>query len=100
MRPAMALISSALVASAGAANSKERLPKDWSVCRDAGTCEIPYERLASQTTDPLLFLGQVVDRDHPKWRRHRRYIRKFSDVRDCLEKDERNRSEPNLLRID
>ncbi len=44
--------------------------------------------------------GYVVDENSNKWRSHRRSIRKFSDVRDCLVRSEQSKENPNLLLVD
>lgn len=61
---------------------------------------IPYDHLANQETDPFLFLGQVVDEEHPQWSRYKRVLKKYPDVRDCLLKSEQQKERPNLSLID
>lgn len=72
----------------------------WAECRATDSCTIEYDHLANQDTDPFLFIGKVVDREHPKWRSYRKALRRYPDVRDCLVEEERDKSEPNLLMID
>lgn len=72
----------------------------WAQCRAASSCTIEYDHLADQTSDPFLFLGKVVDRDHPKWRKYRKSLRRCPDVRDCLLEEEKTAETPNLLMID
>ncbi|WP_372575202.1 hypothetical protein [Ruegeria jejuensis] len=72
----------------------------WSECRADDSCVIEYDHLANQSTDPYMFSGKVVDKSSNKWRSHRRSIKKFSDVRECLVKSEQHKENPNLLKID
>lgn len=69
-------------------------------CEPSESCPIEYDHLATQETDPFLFLGRVMDEEHPQWRRYRRYLRRYSDVRDCLVAEQRQLDQPNLLLID
>ena len=73
---------------------------NWSECRGSGSCKIEYDFLASQETNPFLFIGKVVNREHPQWGNYRRAIRKYSGVRECLVPEEQLKEEPNLLLID
>jgi len=72
----------------------------WTECRETNSCSITYDHLATQDTDPFLFLGKVMDHEHPRWRRYRKAIRRHADVRDCLLRSEENKEVPNLTLID
>lgn len=75
-------------------------PNEEILCEDIETCAIPYIRLSNQETDPFLFHGRLMDNSHPRWSQYRSALRKFSDVRDCLIREEQEKAEPNLLLID
>ncbi len=72
----------------------------WAECRSTNNCTIEYDHLANQETDPFLFNGKVMDREHPRWRKYRRSLLRYSDVRDCLIRSEAKRESPNLTLID
>ncbi|MES0823861.1 hypothetical protein [Ruegeria sp. SCP11] len=79
----------------------EENPVDfWESCRSDDSCTIEYNHLADQETDPFLFLGKVVDKLHPQWTRYRRVLRRYPDVVSCLVESEREKKEPNLLKLD
>ncbi|WP_208350541.1 hypothetical protein [Pseudaestuariivita rosea] len=63
-------------------------------------CSVPVERLTTQETRPFMFLGNLVDRNHPRWHEFDHYIALYPDARSCLIKDEQDKMEPNLLNID
>lgn len=69
-------------------------------CSDTEVCPIPYVRLAKQETEPFLFLGKVVNENHPRHEDYDRALRRFPDVRSCLTEDERNKPQPDLREID
>lgn len=72
----------------------------WSECRSANSCSIEYDYLSNQKTDPFLFLGRVVNDEHPQWRTYQKTLRRHPDVESCLAKEERNERHPNLLHVD
>jgi len=95
------LIAGALVLTGVSPSISEESDGDiWAECRDTNSCTIEYDHLASQKTDPFLFLGKIVDREHPQWKKYRKSLRHFPAVRDCLTKGEQTADTPNLLRID
>lgn len=61
---------------------------------------VPREELSSQDTDPFLFLGSVMDRDHAQWNRYGPAIRRRPDTLSCLRPEERDAERPNLLAYD
>lgn len=69
-------------------------------CLEPEICPIPYVRLAKQETEPFLFLGKVVDEDHPRSGDYKRALRRFPDVRSCLVEKEREKPKPDLRQID
>ncbi len=69
-------------------------------CLDPEICPIPYVRLAKQETEPFLFLGKVVDINHPRYSDYKRALRSFPDVRSCLTEEERGKSQPDLRQMD
>lgn len=69
-------------------------------CLDPEVCPVPYVRLATQETEPFLFLGKVVDKDHPRYSDFRRALRRFPNVRSCLIEAEREKRRPDLRQID
>jgi hypothetical protein len=69
-------------------------------CLAPATCPISYVRLAKQETEPFLFLGKVVDVNHPRYGDYERALRRFPDVRSCLTTDEREKPQPDLREID
>lgn len=72
----------------------------WQECREAKSCVIDYDHLANWDTQPFLFYGKVVNSEHPQFGNYRRRLSDFSNVRHCLIPQERNATEPNLLKID
>jgi hypothetical protein len=94
---AAAALAALLGAGAVAANAQEPTTEQ---CLDPETCPIPYVRLAKQETEPFLFLGKVVDKDHPRYGDYKRALRRFPDVRSCLTKEEREKPQPDLRQID
>lgn len=72
----------------------------WAECRSTESCTIEYDHLANQETNPFLFNGKVVDEEHPQWGKYRKTLRRYPDVRDCLQEAERSAKAPNLLMID
>lgn len=72
----------------------------WAECRSTDSCTIEYDHLADQKSDPFLFNGKEMDREHPQWQKYRRNLRRYSDVRDCLISSEAKRETPNLVLID
>ncbi|MBO9410261.1 MULTISPECIES: hypothetical protein [unclassified Ruegeria] len=92
---------SLVLAACGFAVSAEDSPIDgWGICRANESCFIEFDHLANQETDPFLFLGKTVDSVHPQWKRYRRALRRFPDVTSCLIESEREKKEPNLLKLD
>jgi len=71
----------------------------WAECRATDSCTIEYDYLANQETDPFLFSGKVMDREHPRWSQYRSAIRSYADVRDCLVRSEVKKETPNLTLI-
>jgi hypothetical protein len=69
-------------------------------CLDPETCPIPYVRLAKQETEPFLFRGKIVDRDHPHYKHYGKALRRFPDVQSCLIEDQREKPQPALRQID
>jgi hypothetical protein len=83
-----------------ASEAKEAVRDTWDVCRASNECKIEYDHLATQDTDPFMFLGHVMDREQARWSQYRRSIELFPDVRNCLVEEEREKTTPNLLLID
>ena len=50
-------------------------------CLGPEVCPIPYVRLAKQGTEPFLFLGKVVDVNHPRYGDYERALRRLPNVR-------------------
>lgn len=95
------IASSLLCLCSGFVALSEEAPDDvWESCRADDSCTIEYDHLANQLTDPFLFLGKVVDHMHPQWKRYRRVLRRYPDVMSCLVESEREKKEPNLLKLD
>ena len=69
-------------------------------CLAPAICPIPYVRLAKQETEPFLFLGKVMDEDHPRFHQYRTALRRFPSVRSCLITKERETAQPDLRQID
>lgn len=92
---AVLFVAGAVAAYAGEPNIEQ--------CLDPEICPIPYVRLAKQETEPFLFLGNVVDVNHPRYKAYNRYknaLRSFPDVRSCLTEEERGKSQPDLRQMD
>jgi len=64
------------------------------------SCTIEYQHLATQKSDPFLFLGVVMTPEHPRWSQFRWAIWKYPDARSCLTSEEAKSENPNLLQID
>ncbi|MFV2053928.1 hypothetical protein [Aliiroseovarius sp. YM-037] len=84
----------------GNAQADEALDTHWDDCRKTNTCRIEFDHLATQESDPFMFLGRVMDNEQARWRQFRRAIHEYPDVERCLVRTEWNRREPNLLLID
>lgn len=69
-------------------------------CLDPAICPVPYTHLATQETDPFLFIGKVMNEDHPRYHQFKRALRKFPDVRSCLIPEEQEKQRPDLRQID
>ncbi len=69
-------------------------------CLDPQVCPIPYVRLSKQETEPFLFLGKVVDEDHPRYGDYRAALSRFPDVRSCLTEEEREKPQPDLRQVE
>lgn len=82
------------------ATSGENAQDVWKDCRASQSCTIEYDYLSNQETDPFLFLGLVVNQEHPRWRKYKKSLRRYPDVRDCLVASEQAVETPNLLMID
>lgn len=72
----------------------------WDECRATNSCTIEFDHLSKQESEPFLFLGKVMDADHPRWHQYRRTLGSYTNVRDCLVLDEQNKAKPNLLMLD
>ncbi len=98
----MRVLLSAVALVFGAASAKAEIGTSeiWSKCRSTASCVVEYDHLSTQDVEPFLFLGRVVDSDHPRWRQYRKAIRKFPDVQSCLAKEEQMKENPNLLKLD
>lgn len=72
----------------------------WATCRSTDTCVIEYDHLSNQTAEPFLFLGYVMDSEQARWKQFRKAIRDYPDVQSCLTKEERDKENPNLLKLD
>ncbi|WP_145974801.1 hypothetical protein [Ruegeria atlantica] len=98
----MRIFVSAITLFFGAASAEAEISASeiWSECRPSASCVIEYDHLSTQDVEPFLFLGRVVDSDHPQWRKYRKAIRKFPDVQSCLAKEEQKKENPNLLKLD
>ncbi len=97
----LGFISSLFWACSGLVALSEDVPEDvWEYCRANDSCTIGFDHLANQETDPFLFLGKIVNREHPQWKRYRKDLRRFPDVASCLVDSERQKKKPNLLKLD
>ncbi len=97
----LAIASSVVWVCSGFTVLAEKNPVDfWESCRSDDSCTIEYNHLANQETDPFLFLGKVVDKLHPRWMRYWLALWQYPNVKSCLEKSEREKKEPNLLKLD
>ena len=56
--------------------------------------------LATQETDPFMFLGKYVDGEHPQFKNYDRIIRRFDSPADCLGPSARDQDTVDLLQID
>ena len=56
--------------------------------------------MAKQETEPFLFIGKVVDVNHPRYGDYPNALRRFPDVRSCLTTDEREKPQPDLRQMD
>ncbi len=74
-------------------------PPDPVIC-EAGNCRVPLDRLANADTHPIRRGLHIIDADHARWDQYRRAIRRYSDVRACLLREERRSDSPNLLAFD
>ena len=61
---------------------------------------IPREDLSTQGTDPFLFIGKVVDENHPRWKAYRVTMDRFPTTSSCLLSEEQNKNVQNLLAFD
>lgn len=69
-------------------------------CKDLNNCSIEYDHLATQETDPFLFLGRLLDENHPQWKKYSKLLKRFPDVSSCLEGSQAQKAHPNLLLVD
>lgn len=53
-----------------------------------------------QSTQPVRFLGKVVTREHPLWRRYAKPIARYPGPRDCLLPGQSERPHPDLRAFD
>ena len=66
-----------------------------SFCETAGDCEIPYQYLSSEETDPYLVSGEP-----PNKRADVRAAARWPDARSCLVREERIAEKPDIAKID
>ncbi len=99
LKSTILVASLALLLGAGAVAANAGKPK-IEQCLEPEICPIPYVRLAKQETEPFLFLGKVVDENHPRYGDYKRALRRLPDVRSCLTTDERDKPQPDLRQID
>ncbi|MDA5556193.1 hypothetical protein [Shimia sp. MMG029] len=69
-------------------------------CGEKDDCFIAYDYLSDQNTDPFLIQGKLLDETHPRWKEYRRVVKRYPNVRSCLVREEANKTDPNLLKLD
>lgn len=83
-----------------AAFSDSSNPADPLPCSPETDCRLDYDHLSNQGIDPFMFLGKIVDTEHPQWKTYKGDIQRYYGVEDCLIAEERSSKNPNLLLID
>jgi hypothetical protein len=69
-------------------------------CGIGSACRSAPKSWPDQESQPFRFLGEIMDRDHPRWRTYARPIARYPGPRECLLPEEANLERPSLLAFD
>ncbi|MCW3783892.1 hypothetical protein [Defluviimonas salinarum] len=98
--PSRFLIYVSCLLAAGDASAQISKDTKLATCDRKESCEIHYDHLSSQDTEPFRFGGKVINKDSPRWREFRRSIQKYQSVEDCPGLQAQEGNDPAWLSFD